>query len=599
MQKPFPLVKYGSSLFFDPSLPPFGMSVMLRYSLKPDTASHLYRMSLTLDAPASVTTFYMPAWTSGSYLIRDYAGRIRGPRCSRGILTQISTNRWTLSGVDSGSSVTLEWEVFAFSLGIHDAWLDADRGFFNPAAVFILPEGLSDVAARLSIESDDIKAFCSLPETSPGVFSARTLDELLDAPMTLIPPGASVQTMSLTVQSIPHTIVLTGVGPVHRTRLLQDIGAILETALQFWGSAPFDRYVFHIHCGPNLFGGLEHEASCVLQKDAGALPGPMEDSTPEDYDDFLRLLAHEYFHAWLVKYLRPAALLPYSLDAAAHTPDLWVFEGLTSYYENLIPYRAGVIGRDTFFKRLNERFRAVREKEGFFRESLSDAGFNAWTHLYKQTADSAYSQSSYYGKGAVLAFITDILLRARIPGMSLDTVLRSWYESARTDASRRALPAKGFPDLLTDVSLRETVAQLADTAGRDIWQRAWSEALDAAGLTEDVPDPSDVRDKAGLFVRIDADRVFVRHTPSGSPAFKAGLFAGDEIVAVDGVRTTAASFERQIGQASGRAAEIAFFRQHRLMRTNLTVKSRAEPAVGPIRPEDLTPTGKAWLSTAS
>ena len=125
MQKPFPLVKYGSSLFFDPSLPPFGMSVMLRYSLKPDTASHLYRMSLTLDAPASVTTFYMPAWTSGSYLIRDYAGRIRGPRCSRGILTQISTNRWTLSGVDSGSSVPLDWEVFAFSLGIHDAWLDS------------------------------------------------------------------------------------------------------------------------------------------------------------------------------------------------------------------------------------------------------------------------------------------------------------------------------------------------------------------------------------------------------------------------------------------------------------------------------------------
>ena len=572
---------------------------MLCYSLKPDPAAHLFRLHLTIDASSAGLSFYMPAWTSGSYLIRDYAGRIRGPRCSSGTLKQTSSNRWSLHDVTPGTRITREWEVFAISLGIHDAWLDTDRGFFNPAAVFILPENVSDVPAELRIDADAMQAFSSLPETSPGVFSARTIDELLDAPVTLIPAGAPAQVLSLTVESIPHTLVLTGTGPIHQERLRNDVRAILTTTLRFWGSAPFARYVFHIHCGPNLFGGLEHEASCVLQKEAGTLPGPQEETNPEGYDDFLRLLAHEYFHAWLVKYLRPAAFLPYNLASATHSSDLWVFEGLTSYYENLIPYRAGVIDRETFFKRMNERFCAVREREGFFRESLSAASFNAWTHLYKQTADSAYSQSSYYGKGAVLAFITDILLRARMPDMSLDTVLRSWYTSACGDSSRRALPEKGFPDLLPDASLRRTVSLLADTADRELWSDVWSEALSAAGLVEEKSEPSAVKDLAGLFIRTECDRVFVRHTPSDGPAFKAGLFAGDEIIAVDGVRAISSSFERQIGQAAGRTAEIAFFRNSRLLSTRLTVRSQAESNVGPIKPDCLTETGKAWLSTAS
>ena len=571
---------------------------MLRYELKLDPLSHLYKLRLTLSASEPELFFSMPAWTSGSYLIRDYAGRIRGPRSADGTMTQTAANRWRLSTEKVGQSVSVEWEVFAFSLGIHDAWLDEARGFFNPAAVFILPDNRQNDPVEL-VFADKWQTFSSLIRTAPSTYRACSTDELLDAPFTLLPPDTQASLLTLFVQGIEHRLLFTGAPQLNTQRLLADIQAIIDTTLSFWGSAPFKHYLFHVHCGPDLFGGLEHEASSVLQKEIGALPGVGETEMPDGYDDFLRLLAHEYFHAWLVKFLRPAALLPYSLNAPSHTPDLWVFEGLTSYYENLIPYRAGVISKETFFKRMNERFRAVREREGFWQESLSDAGFNAWIHLYKQTADSAYSQSSYYGKGAVLAFIIDQLLRSRTGKTSLDTVLRSWYEKALADPRARALAEKGFPDLLPDAELAAQIHRLAETADRPLWEKAWGDALCAAGLREEKPTLSASKGLAGLMLRSSGSKVLVRYARSDGPAFAAGLFADDEIVAIDGVRTAPDTVERQIGLASGKTAEIVFFRHDRLMTARLTVLSEPLCAPGDLAEDSLTESGRCWLSTAS
>ena len=171
---------------------------MLRYELKLDPLAHLYKLRLTLSASEPELFFSMPAWTSGSYLIRDYAGRIRGPRSADGTMTQTAANRWRLSTEKVGQSVSVEWEVFAFSLGIHDAWLDETRGFFNPAAVFILPDNRQNDPVEL-VFADNWQTFGSLTRTAPGVYRACSTDELLDAPFQLLPPHTQASLLTLSV----------------------------------------------------------------------------------------------------------------------------------------------------------------------------------------------------------------------------------------------------------------------------------------------------------------------------------------------------------------------------------------------------------------
>ena len=303
---------------------------MFRYTVTPDPHAHLLRVSLELTPPQDAVTLHMPSWTSGSYLIRDYAGRIRGPRSNTGTLVQTDKCHWTVSGLTPGATLRIEWEAFTYSVGIHDAWLDDIRGFYNPAAVLLIPEGI-DAPCLLDFSDCRFVPHCSLEPIGTHSFAASCTQELLDAPVTFTSAKGEHCILNLSVCGIPHTLVFTGPGSstLNKDLILQDAQAILKTVLDFWGAAPFRQYLFHIQIGPRLYGGLEHEASCVLQTDTLALPGTSESSRPKDYEDFLTVFAHEYFHAWLVKHLRPASFLPYKLERECHTHDLWVFEGFT------------------------------------------------------------------------------------------------------------------------------------------------------------------------------------------------------------------------------------------------------------------------------
>ncbi len=561
---------------------------MLRYTVTPLPEKHLYEVSLSLIAPAPSLELYIPAWTSGSYLIRDYAGRFRKPEAYCGTLVQKSVNRWQWNNLPIDDEITISWQVFAYSDGIHDAYIDNVRGFINPAALFFIPDTKKIETIRIAFADTKYTVYSSLNEIALGLFEAGDIQELLDAPFSLITPEANARLVECTSHGIPHRLLFTGVSSLNTERIRKDVVAILDSTFDFWGSAPFESYLFHIQMGSGLFGGLEHESSSVLQKDSLSLPAEFEDETPEDYDDFLRLLAHEYFHAWLVKHLRPEALLPYQLETPVYTPDLWVFEGLTSYYENLIPWRAKVIDDATFFKRMGERFRLVREREGFEHESLADASFNAWTHLYKPTADSAYSQSSYYGKGAILAFILDMAIRKKSNATrSLDDVLRYWFKEALANPQRRSLSTGGFPSLL-DRALGLGLAPLAKTLSETLditaWDIAWKKALEYARLeTEDGKGDAAQR-YLGLFTQVSNNRLLVRHTRTDGAAFKAGLFSGDEIVAIDGIRSTAKNISRQIEIARGRTVSCTLFTHNRLHTVEVIIPREAQKTIGNIRP---------------
>lgn len=576
---------------------------MLHYHLTPLPVPHLFRVALTMTVNESHLVLTLPNWTSGSYLIRDYAGRVRDLCVSQGTLTQLDKNRWAITDLTPDSLLTVIWHVFAYSMGIHDAWLDEDRGFINPSALFIAPETSSSTPIQIEFDAPNYDIYTTLTNTKPHHFVASNYDELLDAPFTLIKTDVPATLIEVACQGIPHQMIISGqsVTLLNIERIKKDLLSILDTTIAFWGEAPFTHYLFHLHLDPQLYGGLEHDASCVLQFDAASLPGLHEDRAPAAYDDFLTLVAHEYFHAWLVKYLRPKAFLPYALNRESHSHDLWIFEGFTSYYENVIPYRAGTITQDRFLSLLSQRFNRVREREGFHHESLASASFNAWTHLYKQTEDSPYAQTSYYGKGAQLAFMLDVALRHNTnDACSLESVLRNWFEKARANETHRGLIDGAFFKTLIPQPLIERFTTLVETTDSTLWQQTWDETLTLLGLTEKAPEKTPLcQSLLGLFLDTSRQPITVRYAHSEGVAYQAGLFAKDQLIAFNGYQLRAADLDRVLSQARGTTADIHFFREKQLRAIRLAIPVSSTPGCGTLTVSTLTPLGHHWLKSAN
>lgn len=262
---------------------------MLRYSVTLNPRAHLLHLSLEIVPAKNFLNLQMAVWTSGSYLIRDYAGRIRGPRTSKGTLAQKDKCHWVVTDLDPGVPICIEWEVFAYSTGIHDAWLDDLRGFINPAAILLVPVG-DDSPCMIEFSDGAFIPHCSLKSTDALQFTASDIQELLDAPVTFTTERGEHCIFELAVEGIRHKLVFSGPGVSHLNSrmILRDVEAILKTVIAFWGRAPFDRYLFHVQVGPRLFGGLEHEASSVLQTDSLALPGAENTLAPKAMTTFLQ-----------------------------------------------------------------------------------------------------------------------------------------------------------------------------------------------------------------------------------------------------------------------------------------------------------------------
>lgn len=555
---------------------------MLRYLIAPDAEHHLYRVELTLPAPAdNLLHLRMPVWTPGSYVLREYSGRVRGLRAFFGNrelpVRQTEKALWVAdaAGVPAGESVRVVWEAFAHSTGIHDAWIDCDRGFINPCAVMIHPDGADREPAQIRFDAPDWNVQCALDEAD-GVWCARNLDELLDSTYTLTRrDGRLAHVWTVEACGVPHQIVITGVPSLNRERLTDDLRKIFETVIAFWDpegrSAPFDRYLLQMHVAPGLYGGLEHAAGTMLLEDPETLPAEGESEAPAKYADFLCLAAHEYFHAWLVKRLKPAVFLPgYDLTKESYTRDLWIFEGFTSLYESVLPRRAGLLSDEDFRKHFARRLNAALGREGFDAMSLADSSLTAWVKLYRQTADSLYSQVSYYTKGSLAALVIDDALRTATSDVwSLERFLAVWFGSVRDDIARGVWPGLRDGELaavileLTGVDLGELIHALTkETGNRGFWMTRIEAALARRGLKLAVDGDADpVWALSGMKL---AAGLSLGYVPGGSPAFLAGLYAGDEIVAIDGERTTAGRFRRQVERARGRIVTVTVFRGERL-----------------------------------
>lgn len=561
------------------------------YRLAPhDPAGHRYRITLTVQAPLpDGQRLSLPAWIPGSYLIRDFSRQIESLTAHAGSrrvpVDKIDNHTWQAAPCDG--PLRVEYTVYAWDLSVRGAHLDETHGFFNGTSVFLRVHGqdhlpcLVDLAPPRGI--DGWKVYTSLPEARGhtgaarrhgfGLYLAPDYDALIDHPVEMGTP----QVASFTAHGAEHELVFTGVAPnLDLARITDDVRRICETQIAFFEPrgkrAPFldssDRYVFMTMVTGDGYGGLEHRASTALMTARKDLPVLGQQGQGEGYRGFLGLVSHEYFHTWNVKRIKPQAFVPYDLAQPDLTRLLWVFEGFTSYYDDLLLLRSNVITQNDYLRLLAKTITSVTRTPGRHKQSVAESSFDAWTRYYKQDENSPNALVSYYTKGALVALGLDLLIRQESAGAhSLDDVMRLLWQRYGRDFYRgkaQGLAEDGLPALIkeaTGVDARRFIARHAyGTADVPL-----AELLAAQGVKlqwkASVNIPSlDVR------TRKQGDSLVLATVLEGGAGHRGGLSAGDVLVAIDGLKVEGASgVEVLLGQYRvGDRVDVHVFRRDEL-----------------------------------
>ena len=531
-----------------------------------DPQRHLLAVTLELAVPRPQLRLRLPAWTPGSYLIRDYVRHLEGLEVVCGEqpcpIRRLGPASWQLDLAGRvGASLRIRYRVMATELSVRTCHLDGDHGFFALAAVVLELEGERWSPHRLEIRHPpEWQAFVPLPPSGEGAWLARDFDQLIDAPLELGPHRCD----SFSVAGVPHRWV-TWEGAAdsndwlqrHCPNLLSDVQATAEACCRLMGvQAPAsDAYLFILHLLDEGYGGLEHDDSCVLVYGRASL------QTPAGYRKFLQLVAHEYLHQWNVRRLRPAELTPIDYHQAVVVPSLWFAEGITSYLDQFLPLTAGLSSELELLNDLGKDLSRYLLTPGRQVQSLRESSQEAWVKLYRADAYAGDSQVSYYLKGAVIALVLDLHLRRQ--GSALSVVIRQlWQQFGRW--------GRGYQesDLLA--------AFAAEAADLETLLPHWLEDHgdpDLARYLADVglrlvPNPTQFA-WLGLAVKAEPSGLLLQRVHRHGPAEQAGLAVGDELLALDGERLSQAE-ALKTGWTPGQSRELLFCRRGRVRTCQFT-----------------------------
>ena len=512
---------------------------MLHYQIEfDDYRQHLIHVTLRFVAdPTQVLS--LPTWIPGSYLIREFSKHIESVRAydEEGRLLEIQKfekNKWRLFNTDH-ELITVEYDVYAYDLSVRGAYVDQTRLYVNPACACLGLEGQEDKAVEVELFlPDELKHFqlatgMASKSLVKGRFTlkAKNYAELIDAPFEL----AEQTRFSFEAKGIPHEFVVSGKHAMNAARMQQDIEKICATEISMFGSAPFLNYTFMTMATANSYGGLEHPNSTSLISPREDLPKVNEPEEPsEDYQRFLGLCSHEYFHSWLVKFIRPENFVNYDLNKEGYTSLLWIFEGFTSYYDALILLRSGVISQASYIKLLKTQIDRYLQNPGRFVQSVSESSFDAWVKFYRQDENSNNAGTSYYNKGCLVALCLDLGLRLR--GSSLDALMRKLYENAQKGIQVHERTIVELCNELTGDNWIEQINHLINTTD----ELPLDQLLPEFGLSYSLKN-----DKAlpfGLKTVDKAEGVVIQQVRRDSAAAKAGLSANDVILAIDGIKAS-------------------------------------------------------------
>ena len=558
------------------SLPGPAWAIETLYSVD---LSERHVQQVTIEARFTEVTgetlnFHLPVWRSGLYLVLDFVGTLSGLEVSDGNgralpFEQTAKSSWQVQRPNSGSGdVVVRYRLFADSLSDRSRHVDAEHAFLNPAAVFVYADDYRDEPITVTIDLPaDWRAASGMEQPAPGRFVAPHYDRLVDSPIE----AGGFELVIFEAGGMTIDFLIEGTWDGDEERLAHDIGAIVESTVSIFESAgrplPTDRYLFMLNSGPGLGGGTEYYNSTVVHTDPRAF------WDEERWQGFLGLMAHEFFHTWNVKRFRPADIDRYDYQNVNYTELLWVAEGLTSYYDQLIPVRAGLVSVDDYRQQLADSIGSVIDNPGYGQDTLARASFEAWTKGYHRGADRAPDKPnrtiSFYSQGGVLGLVLDLEIRRASNGQrSLDTVMSALYDDF-------PLGEGGF----TYADFRD---RLAAAGGNSLAEKldAWvygtepmpvAEALASVGWLLAREDVSDAPVQVSLGAAVSGNPPTVRYARLDSAAWQAGVNAGDELLAIDGRRISGGLNTLLRRYKPGDTIELTLFRDGMLETLHVTL----------------------------
>ena len=565
-----------------------------QYTIRPvDPAAHLFETRVVVAAPdPGGQVFAMPAWIPGSYMIRDYARHVVAARAEsdgREVpLQKLDKSRWQAAPTDR--ALTLILEIYAYDESVRGAHLDLTHAFFNGTCVFPAVVGQEGVPCHVEIQppAEPVGkhwrvATAMRRKTAEqygfGTYSVADYAELIDHPVEI----GELSVGEFEAGGVPHAIAIRGNTRVDMARLCHDLQTICEQHMSLLGvPSDLDRYLFLLNAPGTGYGGLEHRWSSANICARDNLPARGDEGVSDEYRTFLGLASHEYFHLWNVKRMKPAAFSPCNLAEETYTTLLWVFEGVTSYYDDLGLVRSGLIDSGSYLELLGQTITRVLRGSGRRRQSVAESSFDAWTKFYKQDANAANAIVSYYAKGALVALSLDLKLRLETGGrVSLDDVMKAAW--ARWGESSEGMPEDGFERLCVEMSGLDIVDFLR-AAVHGTGELPLETLLRSHGIEYHLRRSTGSKDKGGKAaangnlpdVWLGAELGDRQGKPvfnavhNGGPAERAGIAPGDEFVALDGLRINVAGAEaRSRRYKSGDKSEVIVFRGDELMTLQL------------------------------
>lgn len=615
------------------------MAHILYRLLLPDPRTHLLAVEMEASGVDGEVSLVMPTWTPGSYLVREFARNVVQFEATDGArhplpFHKTDKHRWHV-GAPADGTLRARWIIHADELTVRTSHVDATHAAIVGAGVFMYLEGRQGEPAEVQVQAPQgWRVTTALDQVGEGRFRAAHFDELVDSPLEI----GTHQLVRWLVDGVPHQYAIWGRGNVDPRRLAQDTTRIVLAEREIFGALPYPHYTFILHLASGGGGGLEHRNSTSLLADRWSFRGA-------PYENFLGLAAHELFHAWNGKRIRPAALGPFDYTGENYTRDLWVVEGITTYYTDLLLRRAGIIPQQRYLDKLAEMVSKFQTLPGRAVQPLADASFDAWIKFYRPDANTPNATISYYQKGALVAMLLDLTIRgATENARSLDDVLRLLWE-------RYGARDEGFPERTVEAVAEEVagfpLGAFFDHALRSTGELDYAPALAAAGLRlvpahqagpppgaaprppeaadaapaaspapprafrppphppfgMPAPMPANRDSRTGLTLRGEGGRLVVVNVLAGTAAWEAGVNAGDELVALDGFRIPAPEWlnARLLEYSPGAQVGLTVFRRDELLTLPLRVDA-GPPQRWVLRPlPDVTEQQQAvlahWLRT--
>lgn len=519
-------------------------SPQITYTLSmPEPATHYFEVEMNLRNVAGLTNLKkngyidlkMPVWTPGSYLIREYAKNVEAFRATVGgqpaPVEKIRKNTWRIT--TTGDDITVRYRVYAYELTVRTSFLDDSHGYVNGASMFLFHDALKDQPAQLVIQPakgwNKVSVALKQAADTPFRYAVPNFDLLVDSPIEI----GNHRTFTFTAAGVPHTVAQFGEVEYNQQRLAADYKRVCETAASIFGEHPCTDYTFIVHHTGVGGGGLEHQNSTSLQTTRNAY------ATETSYKGFLTLVAHEYFHLWNVKRLRPIALGPFDYENENYTRALWEAEGFTSFYEDYILRLAGFHTPEQYLTVIQGDINGIENQVGNRVQSVADASFDAWIKYYRPNENSSNSTISYYNKGSVLASLLNLsILNSTNGEKNLSDVMRLLYNRYYKELKR------GFRDEELKAALEQVGGKNLDDFFRNyvygtapIDYNAFFEPV-GLRLVNTNANSTDVYLGVATGLNPTNGRQTITSIRRGSSAEQGGLNVGDEILGIDSVRVT-------------------------------------------------------------